>query len=453
MKCSKVFYSIASVSMALMLAACGGSDDEQSSYSDSYIQFYNGSPNSAYTYLSVDDSTLSGSSYGDATAVYNYEAGDVDMDLSRVDSDGQTIDLTTATMALKKGIKKLVMLTGDYQEVNTVTFDIERQEYEDQFDLYATSMVSSGQGYDLYMAESGTPFSSAHLVADAQYQALTHGTYWNADEDSDYWDEDEYVFYITAAGSDEVLFQSAPINMAYSTEYVAVIREGSGPTGSNLVLDLLNNSTTVNSYTDIQASSQFRVYNSLNDSDELSVVLAGNADEYPLTIGKDSLSDFQVVDYGDYRLSANDGSETLLSNKLVTLNQGDSKTVILFNNAEGNMTSIAFDESTLPQIYDHNLNVSNLVSDFSDVDIYFVRQDETVETAAYKIKNLQFAENDTISLPNGFYEIVAVYEKSSDDATLLYRSSLLDISAEANFIVTLEPDSNSPTGYTVNLLK
>ncbi|WP_416307103.1 DUF4397 domain-containing protein [Neptunicella sp. SCSIO 80796] len=453
MKCSKIFLPLVAIPMALALTACGGSDDDETSYSESYIQFYNGSPNSAITYLSVDDSTLSGSSYGDATTVYTYEPDELEVDLSRVDSDGQSIELKTETVTLKKGVKKLIMLTGDYQEVNTVSFDIERQDYEDQFDLFATSMIEDAAGYDLYMAESGTPFTSSHLVASTQYQVLEHGTYWDTDADSDYFDEDEYVFYITEAGSDEVLFQSSPINMSYSTEYVAIIRQGSGPTGSNLVLDLMNNSTTVSSYTDIQASSQFRVYNSIDDKPDLSVTLSGNEDEHQLSVDVDSISDFQVVDYGDYRLSAQDDSGTLLSNKLVTLNQGDSKTIILFDNAQGKMTSIAFDESTLPQIYDHYLNVSNLVPDFSDVDIYFVRQDETIETAQYKIKNIQFAENDTISLPNGFYEIVAVYEQSSEDSTLLYRSTLLDISEEANFIVTLEPDQNSPTGYTVNLLK
>ncbi|MBC3767594.1 DUF4397 domain-containing protein [Neptunicella marina] len=438
----------------LLLIGCGGSDDDESDYAESYMQFYNGSANSANTYLTVDDSLLSSASYGDATTVYTFEPDDVDIEFSRVDSDGQSISLKEQTVSLKKGYKKLLVLSGDYQSGDVTEYDIERKDdYDDEFDLYATNMDSNGQGYDLYMAESGTPFSDAHLVASTTYQSLTHGTYWDADSDSSYWVEDEYVFYITSPGSDEVLFQSQPINMTYSTEYVAVIRQGSGPTGSNLVLDLVNNSSSVASYTDIQASSQFRVYNSLNNSDALKVTLAGNEDQSELQIEADTLTEFSEVDYGDYRLTvdAADGTN-LLKNKLITLNQGDSKTILLFNDADGKANAIAFSESTLPQIYDHDLNVANLVDEYSSVDFYFVRQDETIDTAEYKISSVQFAENDTISLPTGYYEIIAVYEKNSDDLTLLYRSSLLDISEQSSFVVTLEPDQNSATGYKINLL-
>lgn len=63
----------------MLLGACGGSsDDEENVYVDSYLQFYNGSANSAATLMAeADGNTLGTATYGDASGVVTAESGEL----------------------------------------------------------------------------------------------------------------------------------------------------------------------------------------------------------------------------------------------------------------------------------------------------------------------------------------------------------------------------------------
>ena len=187
----------------------------------------------------------------------------------------------------------------------------------------------------------------------------------------------------------------------------------------------------------------------------IAISFDGNVEESDtVTLQANTLSEFNATNYGDYRLSAStsEDASVAFNNRLVTLNQGESKAIVIYQDSDNKLTSLSFTESILPQVYDHQVQVANLVSDFFDVDFYFVRKDETIETAEYRVLGLDYAQTGRITLPSDYYELIAVYDDNNDTQVLLDRTTLLGVNEETNYIITIEKDVNSATGYVISLL-
>jgi hypothetical protein len=194
------------------------------------------------------------------------------------------------------------------------------------------------------------------------------------------------------------------------------------------------------------------VYNSLDDSESVSLTLGGNEGTSDgMTLVANTLSDFSEVEFGDYRLTAVIGDESV-NNRSITLNQGESKAVILYRDEEDKLSSISFEESNLPQAFDHQIQAVNLTPDFFDIDFYFVRQDQTIESAEYQVAGLDYEESRSFTLSSDLYELIAVYDDSNDAQVLLDRTELLGINEEANYIITVEKTDDSDTGSKISIL-
>jgi len=436
------------------LAACGGSDSS-SDYSYAYIQFYNASPNGANVEMrEVDGDSFGSAQFGDTTAMYSMDNGEIELEFIRTDSDDQEVLIDTYTVNLKNGDKRLIVMSGDFASPIISDYSYTRETLEDHFRLFALSVTIDEGSYDFYLAESGDPFEAANFLGTVTASEMIEFDYWDPDDDSDYFDEDEYTIYLTEPGSTEVIFESQTIDFAYETEYLLTMRDVSGAIQSGLVVDTILNSSSVTALTDVEADSQYRIYNSTNITTALDVTFGGNTDEEDVAFSLDAgeLSEFTEIGYGDYRVTVTDtsGEATTLSNKLITLNQGESKAILIYEKA-GALGAVTFVESGLPQAYDKTVNFINLVEDFDDVDFYLVRNDETIDTAEYDLQNLEFGETDSEVLPSDYYEIIAVYEDDNEEQILLDRTALFGFTEEENYIVTVEP-ANTATGYEINIL-
>lgn len=452
---SKLSYSLVTAFLALGLSACGGSDDDNADFPDSYLQFYNGSANSAVTSMrEVDEGVLGGVSYGDSTALFTRDAGDIQLEFFRTDSDDQEVIIDERTVNLSDGQKTLIMLSGDFGSPSFNEYKYQREELENHFRLFAVGLVP-GESFDLYMSDSGAPFSAANQLGAVTFDGFDELVYWDGDADSDDFDEGEYTVYLTAPGSTDVVFESPTINFAFATEYVLAVRSSSGAIQDEVEVDLIINSSQVANFSDVEADSQFRLYNSL-DNQELTVEFDGNSEtsQPDQVVAANTLTAFTEIEFGDYRLSATSNTDPSLSfnNRLVTLNQGESKAIVIYEDENGALTSLSFEESNLPQVFDKQIQAVNLVPDFIDVDLYFVRKDETVESAEFLISSIDFGEGKTLTLPSDFYELVAVFDDNEDTQVLLDRTELIGINEEVNYIVTIEKTDDSPTGFKVSLL-
>jgi hypothetical protein len=449
----KFLLSTLLISIFQLTACSNSSDDKEGVFVDAYLQFYNGSANSAATHMAeVDRITLGTATYGDASGLITSESGEVDLEFFRIDADNQEVTLEQVTVDLSDGEKVLMILTGDYESPSFTEHRYIREELEDHFRLFATSVISGTASYDLHMSAAGEPFSAANSLGNINFEQFDELAYWEPDTDSDNFDEGEYILYLTEPGSNEPFFESATISFAFDTEYVLALRTTSGAIQDNIVVDLIINSSAVANYEDEDATAQYRVYNSLDDAGSVNLRLGGNDGSTELTtLSANTLSEFSEVEFGDYRLTATLEGEGF-NNRLVTLNQGESKALILYRDEDDNLNSISFEESNLPQVFDHQIQIVNLIPDFFDIDFYFVRQDETIESAEYLIAGLDFEESRSIILPSDFYELIAVFDDSNDTQVLLDRTELLGVNEEVNYIFTVEKTDDSDTGFKISIL-
>lgn len=442
--------------LILSVASCGGSGGGNSDYSYAYLQFYNASPNGAtVTVLDEDGDELGSAKFGDTTSLISLENGKQDFEFVYTDSDDQEVTIDTFEIRMRTGYKTLVVLGGDFENPEFYTYEMKREDLDDHFRLFATSFMTDGESFDVYLSEDGDPFEAANFLGTVTYSELVEFEYWDPDSDSDDFDEGEYTLYLTEPGSTDVVFESDTIDFAYNTEYVLAARDVTGALQSGMAVDFILNSSTVTSAVDVEATSQYRIYNSLNSDSPVTVTLTGDSSSeavtYELSAGE--LSDFTEIEYGDYNLSLSigDGSLTPLTNKLVTLNQSESKAIIIYEN-EGGLVSLSFVESAESQAYDKTVNFINLVPDYSDVDFYLVRSDETTENAEYSVQNVELGEVEEESLPEDYYEVIAVHEDINDEQTLLHRTDSTGFNETANYFITVEP-TETGNGYEIVINK
>lgn len=437
------------LSLVSLLSGCGSSSSEETSdtYTSSYIQFYNGSANSTTTYLTLtddDDSSavLGSAAYTDATSLISYTADGYDLTLSRRNSEGDDVSVYESNISLKQSHKQLLLLSGDYSSPELLTLDFLRDDsLTDSFKLYVANLLAEDGAYDLYISGSDDSFDNATLVATVNYQQISEPLTFELGA---------YIVYLTKAGSNEVVFQSQSYNFNYLTEYVLVPRIASGPLQSNMAVDVINNTTTVTHLTDINAEAQFRVYNSIDSAVASDIYIDDSVTL--MSLATDTLSSYVQLDAADYRLAALDEQgNTIVKNALLTLNQGDSKAVVFYKDADDATKSVVVSESNLPQIYDFVINVVNTITDYSKLSLYFVAPSETIDTTDYYISSVSSGAQTTITMPDGEYKIMLVYTDDNKNKTLLAQSELQAFVQGSNYLLIAETDNNSSSGYKISL--
>ncbi|PKM21011.1 MAG: hypothetical protein CVV11_05995 [Gammaproteobacteria bacterium HGW-Gammaproteobacteria-15] len=446
----RIFLLLSLLLGSVTLTGCGGSssDDTSATYTSSYIQLYNGSANSTSTRLiltnSDDTSVLAGSAtYADATSLVTYTPANYNIKLSRLNSDGDDISVLETNITLRKSYKHLLLLTGDYNSPELLKLEFLRDDsLTDTFKLYVISLLPDN-AYDVYLSKSDATFDDATLAATLNSNQISSPLEF---------DKGKYIIYVTAAGSRDILFQSSKYDFQYLTEYVLVPRIASGPLAGNIAVDVINNTTTVGNLTDLTAEAQFRLYNSIDS--------IGNSDIYLdnsiafTSLAADSLSNYVELAAKDYRLSASDEQGVFyLNSALMTLNQGQSKAVVLYQNASANTAAVVIEESNAPQIYDFDINVVNTITSYSALGVYFVPPNETIDTADYYITSLNSGAQKKINVPDGEYTIYLTYTDSNKNKTLLAESEVQQFVAGSNYLLVAEPDSNRSSGYKLSLLR
>ncbi|BDX05077.1 hypothetical protein MACH26_05980 [Planctobacterium marinum] len=399
----------------------------------------------------VDDASISSSSYGDVTALYSYDADSYDIGLSWYDSDGQEYSITESEMQLDSSYKTIMLLGGDFETPDVVEFAFQRSELEDEFYLYAMMGAADLGNYDLYMAESGVPFEDANYIANLSYLQPEKVGYWEPEDDDFAWPTEDYKIFLVDPDSGEMVFESQELVFNYASDYLLSVRKTSGANENNIVVDIILNSTNISAEQDIAATAQYRVYSAMQESVELTVIVDDADEQFTTVVEGGELSAYTSVEFGDYQISASSTEgDYSFDGRLMTLNQGESKTIVMFEDADVGLTSLTLDDSNLPQDFEHQVAVANLLPEFSNLDVYFVRDDETKDSADHFMTGLDYADSRTITVPNDYYSIVVVYEDNLGIESLLYRSELISFNEDAVYLITIEPEQQTG-GYQVNV--
>ncbi len=487
-------YSLKSLAIpALMitgLSACGGDSD---SSGEGYVTLYNASPNAPAIFLTIDEDldddgtdyfeqTYNGVSFGQIGGDKLVETNTYTMELAWQSDDSIARDDLTkvyeSALTVSSDEIKFVVLTQDITDPQILTFDIpviddEDDTDDDLFNMRVLNIHQTVATVDVYLSKSDETFNEATLISQAAYGQLSENVKY---------DQDDYVFYITANGSSDVLYTSDEINYSFASQYVMVVRDNTGVGASPFIIDRISSASAIE-YANDGAQAKLTIFNGIEQHDLLEnyagsvdIHIDGfneQADFSKLTQGQ--FSESIITDRGDYSLELTipGTEEFLLKNHLVTLDENIDRTVFFYLNEENvdhdgdgdvdengdgivdevevTINSLVVDNSVHQGIYEHGVNIINFVDDedFSTVNFYFVRSDEIIDTAANK-RSVDFGEPQDILLLNNTYTIYAVAKRDSSDILLISQELVIDEDSKEQFLI-LEEDASSASGYKVTL--
>jgi hypothetical protein len=474
--------------LSLSLFGCGGSDGDD----NGYIQLYNLSSNAPGVYLTVDqyddddydENIHSPVSFTSISSRLGYDNDTYDIELAWEDDYDSVYDLEVvyeSELKVDNDTVDLLVITDDIRSPTVLMYEIpvrDDDELDDDtddevFNLRVLNMHSASDGVDLYYSESDETFNEAILFNQSTYSQLS---------DNQKLDQDGYTFYLTNAGSTEVLYTSQDIDFPYASEHIIVVRQNTGVGTSPFTLDIISTSY-ITEYPDTNADAAYRVYNAMVTNDVFPEY-DGSFDFYidaiddspevsNLAFGESSES--IIIGSGDYSMNLVNPvtQETILSNHLLTLNENTDKTVFFYlleeavdDDNDGNidenndgqideleviMNTLVVENNHSDSIYSHQMNVINLIDqdeiidDFTSIKVYFILDDETVDTAEQSVTSI-FATPSSVELLNNTYKVKVIGRLDSSNRELATTDLVLTEESTDQFII-LEKDANEPSGY------
>ncbi len=436
--------------------ACSSDDDNESSTDTSYIQLYNASPNSTSLSLSIDDYEYTAVEYANAMPKYAYSAGEVDLEIIGEDEFGDDLVKYEQTLDLNDSDHHLFMLVGDYHssEFMDISYqttemddlnDDEDEDYSKMLVLIAHTAIEAGS-YDVYIGIDGRDFIDATLLDSLSYKDSTLGQTL---------DTGDYVIYLTDTGSSEPIYTTASMPLTSETVYKLIIRNSFGPGTPNITIDNVDSTSGADNYANIDAAAEFRLFNGLSEQGAVDVKITNSSDVIEITdIELGESTEFQLVDFDDYGVTIiQSESQTVLANNLLVIfNQDETKTMLLYENLDEQVKGLTLLNNMRPRAYESEVNFANLVNEYETLNIYFVSQSETTESAEYYIEGVDFTETEALDLPIGDYEVSVVYEDDNGDLILLYHSELYDFDG-SQYTLALYKDDTQPFGYNLSFIE
>jgi len=449
----RILRPIAVVFSTLLLAACGGGSDDETSatFPNAYVQMYNGSANSANTTLTLTldttDTSVGEAPFADVTNLVGVEGNSYKLKLTYKSDSTTTKTIKEDTVTLTNGEKTLLFMAGDFASPDLLKMNFVRDDtLDDEFKVSVMNLLNNTTTYDVYIGDSTKTFTEAVLVGSAGYKTSTQ--FKNSAVGS-------YFIYVTKGGDKTVLFKSSAVSFAYETEFVLVLRAAVGPQQNKLAVDLIGNTTTVVTQEDVNSSAQFRVYNSINAVNPGKIFL-GDLTATPAfaNVAPDTLTAYKETVAGDYRVSLADAQNNLvMRNGLVTLSQNAVKSIVFYTDANANAAAITVTDSKLPQVFDFVFNAVNVIPDYNQVSLYFVAPGQTMETTPHYVNTLNYASQTSVTLPAGEYTMFVVHKDTNNNKILLAQTELKKLVTGSSYLLVAEPDTFSLSGFKLSLNK
>ena len=429
--------------------ACS-SDDEESSTDASFIQLYNASANSTSLSLSLDDYQYTSVDYANAMPKYTYATGEVELEVIGEDEIGDEIVNYQETLNLNSGEHHLFMLVGDYHspefmDVSYQTTEMDELNDDEEVDyskmqVLVVHTAMDADAFDVYIGVGGREFIDASFLDSLSYKESSLGVTL---------DTGDYVIYLTEHGSLEPVYITTSLSLSSETVYKLIIRDSFGPGKLNITIDNVDSTSGADNYANILATAEFRLFNGLNKQGDIDVLVTNNGNKIAfkgMELGQSTA--FQSVDFDDYGVTIiqSESQSVLANNLLVTFNQDETKSMLLYQDVEDRIKGLTLVHDLRPRAYESEVNFANLAHQYDDLNIYFVSQSETIESAEYYIGGGDFAEIKSLDLPIGDYEVSVVYEDDNGDLTLLYQSEIFDFEA-SQYTLVLYADDTQPLGF------
>jgi len=486
----RILSFVLAISLSLSLFGCGSDNNDGTGY----IRLYNLSANAPGIYLTLDqyddddfsEKTHSPISFTKVSSRLTYENDTYDMELSWQNEYNNEYDLEIvyeSKLQVDSDTVELVVVTDDIKAPSVLIYEIpvrDDDEVDDDnddevFNIRVLNMHTLSEGVDMYYSESNETFNEAKLLNQTNYSEMSVNQKLA---------QDGYIFYLTSAGSDEVLYKSQDIDFPYASEYTMVIRANTGVGSSPFILDKISTST-INEYPDANAEASYRVFNAIIEHEllpeyENSFDLHINGIDNSAEVSALKFGEFSqsiITNSGDYSMSlvTSVTQSPILSNHLLALNENTDKTVFFYlleeavdedgdgdidedgdgyiDEIEITMNSLVVDNNQSDSIYSHQMKVINLIDqdeiidDFTNIKVYFVRSDEIIDTAEQYITAI-FAKPSAVELLNNTYTVYVIGRLDSSDIILSSSEFILNEDSRDQFVI-LEKDLNAATGYSM----
>jgi hypothetical protein len=475
----------------LSLSGCGSSSDDSK---NGYIQLYNWSSNAPGIHLTVnknddddfDEITHSAITFTSISSRFTYESDTYDIGLAWQDQYNNLYDLENlyeSQLKVNSDTVEFIVITEDIKSPNVLSYqisvrsddEISDDNNDDVFNIRVLNMHTWPDNIDLYYSESDETFNEATLVNETAYAEMSSNQKL---------EQSDYIFYLSSAGSTEVLYTSQAISFPYASEYILVIRPNMGVGTSPFTLDKVS-TTSIIEYPDTNAEASYRVYNGIIEHE----LLPDYVDTFDFHLdGTDNITDVSVLSFGkfssstitesgDYSMSlvTSNTQEPIISHHLLALNENTDKTIFFYlleeavdedsdgdidENGDGHIDEIAITVNSLivdnqpsESIYSHKISVINLIDqdeiidDFTSIKVYFVRSYEIIDTTEQYL-TATFANPSTIELLNNTYTVYTIGKLDTSDIILSATELVLDEESNSQFMI-LEKESSSGTGYRV----
>ena len=481
---------IAVCAAALMaLTACGsdgGSDSE-----DAYLNFYNASPNAPAIFLTVDEdldsddddeieTTYSSVRFGESSGYKTIPSDTYYIELAWQEEDSAArSDLTLVDQQQSKldgDSIRLMVLAGDILNPAVLNYDIpviddDEDDDLDLFNLRILNMSVSADAYDIYLSDSDETFNEAALIGSYSSEELS---------DNHKFDQEQYIFYVTAPGSDEVVYQSNEVTFSVTSQYVLAIRDNTGVGSAPVVLDLIASGSTTN-LPDDDSEARVRFFNGMQISDlmpeytgaiDISTTTTTETIE-AVALATNTFSAPIDKDNGDYsvRITDSQTQDKLFANQLLSLPENTYKTIFYYiqeqevdedddGNVDENDDGIVDEyeavlrtlETTTSEgnsIYEHQVRVVNLVDsrEFTRVTAYFVKSDEIISTAE-AARTVVFGNSSSLYLRNNTFQVFVVAEIDGSQTILTQDYLTLDADSTSMFMILVE-DETTENGVAI----
>lgn len=441
-----LFKTVLITTLAATLAACSG--DDSSSSNSGYIQLYNGSYNSPYTRLFVDETERSGTYFGDVTTRHNYSSTSYDVSFEYVDANDSYITIQEESVSIKDDQTQLWVMSGDFSEPNFTELDVPTSSDEDEFNLGWFNISGEGSNYDVYIATEDGLFDTAELIASPTYlNELSLQAF----------EEGYYTIYITQSGSTDVIFESATVYFNDESSYVAMIRPSYATEDEGITLDVVTSSNSVTSLKHQSAQGQLRFINTIDDYQQASfTVTRGDESHVTELTQNDTFSDYIELNPNSFSIAMmDDEGASIVDNYLLTLEREQSNVGIFYNDKDYGPRMLTVVESLTPSSYNHNVTVVNLLDtyagqDITNVDIAFTLDGETVDDASNYIDSLDKYDQEDEVVDNEVYTTYVLYEDNGQQIVLMQQGDM-DFTQEGHYILILEHDETSSTGFKMTL--
>ncbi|MEI8705775.1 hypothetical protein [Pseudoalteromonas sp. B62] len=442
---NSLFKAALSLSLISILAGCGSDD---SSSDTGYIQLYNGSYNSPYTRLFIDETERSGTDFADVTTRHNYSTDTYDVSFEYLDANDSYITISEQEVSIKGDKTQLIVMSGDFAEPIFTELSVPISSDTDEFNLGFFNTTNENNNYDIYIATDDGVFESATLFASAQY--LT-------EPDLQTLEEGYYTIYVTAAGSSDVIFESPSVYYYDEASYVAMIRPSYATEKNGITLDIVTDNNYVTELNHQDAQGQLRFINTMDSYSPVSFSITRGTTELTTdTVANDTYTNYVELSPNSYSVAMYDEEGTKLAdNFLMTLEREQSAVGIFYNDEENGPRMMSVEENLTPSSYSHTVSVVNLIENYagqsvSEVDVYFTLNGETVEDTSNVVDGLDKYDQEEQVVDNEIYTVYAVFEDNGQQIVLIQQSDM-DFTQEGNYILILEHDTTTSSGYKMTL--